>query len=261
MLYDWSSQTGPSSWQTNARSASSYTSPRQGIPADNYKGLAGDINQFMTGQAVAPYLANLPNYAANVGQFSQNTTSQLKGQLPTDVINQISQQAAERGISNGLGNGGNNNAAYLRALGLNSNQQMQQGAANLHQSITDTPVPQLFNPASLVAPQINANLALNQAQNGMNAGRGGGGYSIAGGGLPANYWQQNPSTQYANPVWTGGSQQPQAAQQSGGLWDSYNAPAQQDWLWDSYNSPDAGGPVQSASQPDYSDPNFDWTQV
>lgn len=257
--YDfWNQQRGgQSSWQINAPSAASYTAPRQGIPADNYKGLAGDINQFMTGQAVAPYLANLPNYAANVGQFSQNTTSQLKGQLPTDVIQQISQQAAERGISNGLGNGGNNNAAYLRALGLNSNQQMQQGAANLHQSIADTPVPQLFNPASLVAPQINANLALNQAQNGMRAGQGGGGgggFTIAGGGLPANYYQQNASPQYANPVWTGGGQQQQYQTDP---WQPYtmgqnqNSVPMDDMLWDSYSDP-SGGSINA------SDPSQAW---
>lgn len=245
--YDfWSQQRGgQSAWQNNPASSPSTVSPRAGIPGDNYKGLAGDINQFMTGQAIAPYLANLPNYANNVGQFSQNTTSQLKGQLPQDVITQIGQAAAERGIANGLGGGGNNNAAYLRALGLNSNQMMQQGAANLHQGIADTPVPQLFNPASLIGPQINANLALGQAQAGQRsgAGGGGGGYTIAGGGLSAN-WNQGIDRSNMGGGGIIGSNlgyregapayNPNAAND---WWNSYGAPQQpqEDFNWDSYS--------------------------
>jgi hypothetical protein len=149
-----------------------------------YSDLANQANTFMTGQAAAPYLANLPNYANMVGQNTTNIGAQLKGQLPTDVINQIGQQAAERGVSTGSPGSPNANSAYLRALGLNSQQQMQQGSQNLGTAIQQTPVPQLWNPMSLITGQITSNQALSQARLGQLAGQrqmGAGGFSIAGG--------------------------------------------------------------------------------
>lgn len=140
------------------------------MPTPQYGDLATDINSFMTSEAIKPYLANLPNYADMVGQRTQNIGSQLKGQLPQDVINQISQQAAERGVGSGSPGSANSNSAYLRALGLNSMQLQQQGSQNLSSAIADTPVPQLFNPASLIVPQINSNLALQQARLGQQVG-------------------------------------------------------------------------------------------
>lgn len=114
--------------------------------------LAQMTNQFMTGQALAPYLQNLPGYANMVGQRSQNTQQMLQGQLPDDVITQISQQAAQRGIAGGSPGSPNANADYLRALGLTSLDMMGQGSQQLTQSIADTPVPELWNPMSLYVP-------------------------------------------------------------------------------------------------------------
>ncbi len=56
-----------------------------------------------------------------------NVLDLLGGKLPQDVINQIAQQAAERGVEGGHPNDPNANAAYLRALGLNSLQAQQTG--------------------------------------------------------------------------------------------------------------------------------------
>ena len=53
--------------------------------------------------------------------------SQLRGQLPPDVINQIAQRAAERGISTGVYGGPQANAAYLAAIGSNSVEQQLRG--------------------------------------------------------------------------------------------------------------------------------------
>jgi hypothetical protein len=108
----------------------------------------------MTSQALQPYAANLPGYANMVGQRSENTSQMLRGELPQDVINQISQQSAERGVGGGQAGGPNSNAAYLRALGLNSLDVMGQGSQQLSQSIADTPVPELWNPASLWVPTV-----------------------------------------------------------------------------------------------------------
>lgn len=143
-----------------------------------YGDLANQINEFMAGQANNQYVSNLPNYANMVGARTENIGQQLKGQLPQDVINQISQQAAERGVGNGMTGGPNTNSAYLRALGLNSLQMQQQGNQNLSAAINDTPVAPLFNPASMIVPNYFGQQELSNARAGQrqnNQNRGGGG--------------------------------------------------------------------------------------
>ena len=130
-------------------------------------GLAADVNQFMTNQAVMPFTTNLPGYANMVGQRSENALSMLKGQIPDDVITQISQGAAERGIMGGMPSSPNSNAAYLRALGLTSIDMMGEGSKQLSQSIADTPVPELWNPMSLYVPQTLAAQNMQYAKQGM----------------------------------------------------------------------------------------------
>jgi len=137
-----------------------------GVP---YADLAAALNAFMTQQAAAPYIANLPNYQGMLGQATANAGSQLRGEIPRDVINQIQQAGAERGIATGMPGSPNANAAYLRALGLTSIGQQQTGATNLHNLIADTPVPQLFNPASLFVPERLANQELGAAVAGRNS--------------------------------------------------------------------------------------------
>lgn len=132
-----------------------------------YGQLAGNVNQFMTGQAMAPYLANLPNFATNMGKRSENTTAMLEGDLPQDVIQQIAQQAAERGIAGGAPSSPNSGAAYLRALGLNSLQMQQQGAQQFSQEIADTPVPELWNPMAMHVPMIMGQQEEQAANRGM----------------------------------------------------------------------------------------------
>lgn len=118
----------------------------------------------MTNEAIKPYLANLPGYANMVGKRSENTASMLAGQLPQDVIGQIGQQAAERGVGSGNPGSPNANAAYLRALGLTSLDLQSQGSQQLSQSIADTPTPELFSPASLYVPSYLGNQQLQATQ-------------------------------------------------------------------------------------------------
>lgn len=151
------------SWYNPAATATNTST--NGTP---YADLASSVNQFMTSQAQAPYIQNLPNYMQSVAQRSANTGQMLKGEVPTDVVNQIMQQAAERGIAGGAPSSQNSNAAYLRALGLNSLQMMQQGSQQFSQEIADTPVPELWNPMSLVVPQTLAAQEQAAAQQGMN---------------------------------------------------------------------------------------------
>lgn len=126
---------------------------------------AANNNAFMTNQSILPFLQNLPGYANAVGQRSENTQQMLEGRLPQDVVNQLATRAAERGISSP--NSPNSNSAYLAALGLNSLQMMGQGSQQLSQSIQDTPVPELFNPASLWAPEYTAKSELGQLKSGQ----------------------------------------------------------------------------------------------
>lgn len=169
-----------------------------GTGAPDY-GTAAGINQFMTGQAQAPYLANLPQYAQLTAQASGNILSNLKGEIPADVLAQMQQQAAERGVASGSPGSPNTNAAYLKAIGLTSLGLQQQGEASLTGAVNRTPVPQLFNPASLYVPERLGAQELAAAKAGMGAGRGGGGITYLGGGGGPAPQAPNPSPNYGGP--------------------------------------------------------------
>jgi hypothetical protein len=127
-------------------------------------GIASGVNRFMTQQAQLPFVSNLPLYSQMRGQQSQNIMSMLQGDVPGDVINQIMQQAAERGIATGSPGGPGANSAYLKALGLTSLGLQQQGSQLLGGAIEQTPVPQLWNPISLYVPERTARKELEVAQ-------------------------------------------------------------------------------------------------
>lgn len=127
-------------------------------------GLAGQLNAFNTAQAAGQYQANLPLYNQLNQQASSNIASNLAGKLPQDVINQIQQQSAERGITTGSPGGPNSNAAYLSALGLNSLALQNQGQQQFSQAVARTPTGQMLNTSNfLVTPeqQQQAQLAAN----------------------------------------------------------------------------------------------------
>lgn len=154
-----------------------------GVP---YGDQAANINKFMANQALQQYNSNLPGYANAVGQRMQNTQQMLEGKLPQDVINQISQQSAERGIGGGQSGGPNTNAAYLSALGLNSLKMMGSGSEELSKSIQDTPTAELFNPSSIWMPAVLGQMSNESAIAGKNAGVGG--YVNAAAQNSANNW-------------------------------------------------------------------------
>ena len=132
-------------------------------PTVNY-GLANQANAFMQQQARMPYAFNLPNYGGMLSQRSKNIGGLLQGQVPTDVVEQIQQRGAERGVATGMSGGPNGNAAWLRALGLTSLGLQQQGSQQFTQAIADTPVSPLFNPLSQFIPQENAYAELQAAR-------------------------------------------------------------------------------------------------
>ena len=81
---------------------------------------SGTTNQSSTGRTITGWTTNLPNYSGLSSAASNVALSNLSGVVPADVQNQISQAAAERGISQGSYGNANTSAELLRALGLTS---------------------------------------------------------------------------------------------------------------------------------------------
>lgn len=155
--------------------------------------LAGGVNQFNQQQAPLGLQTNLPGYQGMIGQSSQNILANLRGQIPQDVVNQITQQAAERGTATGLAGSPNSSAALLAALGKTSLGQQQLGEQELTTAIGRTPQGPLFDPskffvtpeqeqqaqaaanlyASAPVPSAAAAEARRQATAGLGAGGGG----------------------------------------------------------------------------------------
>jgi hypothetical protein len=116
--------------------------------------LAQEVGSASGAGQAAQYGALLPGLAGYLGQAGGNVASELAGQLPADVINQIQQAGAERGIGTGAPGSPNANAAMLKALGLTSLGLEQQGQSDLSRLIGEVPVGPAFNPASmLVTPE------------------------------------------------------------------------------------------------------------
>ena len=119
-------------------------------------------------QAIAGNLGNLANIynivqGANplIGKQRGVASEYLSGQVPDDVVNQILQRAAERGIATGSPGSPNANAAYLRALGLTSLDLTGKGfdmASNLGRDVYSMESPFFVKPEDMQAAQLAANI-------------------------------------------------------------------------------------------------------
>lgn len=150
---------------------------------------------------------NLPGYAGARDKSMANINSLLSGQIPEDVVRQLSQRAAERGVAIGSPGSPNSMAALLQALGLTSLGLQQQGEQALTGAVGRTPRGPNFDPSTmLLNPQAQqewqylANLLkaapvpgsaaaanLRALRQGVGAGQGGGRS-----GTPFNYVPPNP---------------------------------------------------------------------
>jgi hypothetical protein len=150
----------------------------------------------------------LPGYSGDLASIGQNISAETAGVLPPDVIQQIEQAGAERGVATGSPGSDNSNAAMLRALGLTSLNLTEEGQKNFQSMLPSLPGYNLSqNPAFYTTPGENlqagtagANLqnqknefkaaqdaqaeALRQAQAGVAAGLGMGGSGGGGVTLP-----------------------------------------------------------------------------
>lgn len=116
------------------------------------------LTQDASATAADPYELNLPGYEQQIGEEAGNVNSELQGQVPADVKNQLQQQAAERGVATGQSPvSPNSTAAYLQSLGLTSLDLQQQGQAGLSGEIAQTPTGTLgaaYNPSQMfVTPE------------------------------------------------------------------------------------------------------------
>lgn len=141
-------------------------------------GLTGGINSAGAANAAGNLTANVPGLA-----------ERSRGQLPMDVITQLLQQAAERGIATGMPGSANSNASYLRALGLTSLDLSKDAGKEIEQGILAEP---RVNPNNLLVtpsdeqaarvaqeiyrsspdPAAAAAASLRNAQSGLSAGQG-----------------------------------------------------------------------------------------
>lgn len=79
--------------------------------------------------------AQLPGYMTSMANIGNKIARETAGEVPSDVINLLQQQGAERNSVTGAGS----NAAYLRSLGLTSLGLMDQGQKDLESILPATP--------------------------------------------------------------------------------------------------------------------------
>jgi hypothetical protein len=160
-------------------------------------GLGGGVNTFQQGQLGGAYNAAIPNYSGMAAQSSANIGSELAGELPQGVLDQILQASAERGITGGMPGSANVNAAFVKQLLGSSLDLTQMGEKNLSGAVARSPIAAPFDISKMfVTPEMEQEAAMaaslyasapvpgaaaNELKS-LSTGEG------AGGGLP--WWQQ-----------------------------------------------------------------------
>jgi len=188
-------------------------------------GLGQGLNRFNQQQLTNQYQAAIPNYNALTEKQSGNIAEELSGDVPQDVVNQIIQQAAERGIVTGSPGSPNAGAAMLRSLGLTSLDMQHHGVSDLATAIGEAPKAGIIDPtqflvtpgqqqeasaaANLYASAPNPQAAAQEAQRiaaaGFGAGWGGGPRSPGGAIQPAptSPWDTGFSTLVSGDAYVG----------------------------------------------------------
>ena len=108
----------------------------------------------------------LPGYGTDIAGIGANVGSEIQGKLPQDVIDQITNEAAARGVANGTGAGAVN-LDLLKTLGLNSLQLTQMGQTGLDTQLGLLPGAALYQNSNFY-PGSAETLGAEQ-QNNLNA--------------------------------------------------------------------------------------------
>lgn len=123
------------------------------------------INRLGQSEALA---ARIPGASDLEAQSSQMIASELRGEVPQDVLAQLGREGAEGAVGTGTAS----QAAYLRALGLTSLQLQQTGQSNLSAALARNPAAPLYDPSTqLITPAQQAQLDLSQQQQNLAAQR------------------------------------------------------------------------------------------
>lgn len=223
----------------------------------NLESLTNLVNQLNLTAQQASNAGRIPGNAGLEQQSSNNIGSLLRGEIPADVLRQLTQQSAERGVAMGSPGSDNANSELLRSLGLTSLGLQQQGQQNLSAADARNPGAPIFDPTSqLLTPYQAGQLGLGQGQQNIewykalhpNTGGGGGG-GYGGGGQPSDggsVW--DPSKLF--PPFSGGTPSPSpfVPPSSGGGSTTTSVPgATLDWS--SQNFGDLFGSPGDYSQP------------
>ena len=121
------------------------------------------INQLNLQAQQQSNAGRIPGGPALEQQSSTNIGSLLGGNIPQDVITQLAQQAAERGVAMGSPGSDNANSSLLRSLGLTSLDLQQLGQKNLTAALARNPGAPLFDPTSQLITPYQQGTLNNQA--------------------------------------------------------------------------------------------------
>jgi hypothetical protein len=133
--------------------------------------LTNRLNTLNRNAQASALKARIPNASGLEEQSSDNIGSELKGEVPADVMQRLAQSAAERGVSSGISaDSPNGNAAYLRALGLTSLDLTGKGQQELNAAYARNPAAPLYDPSGLIiTPYQGAEMAYQGGQQNLAA--------------------------------------------------------------------------------------------
>lgn len=133
-----------------------------GVP-NNLADITNLINSLNRAAQQAANAARIPGGSDLEAQSTANIGSELKGEVPADVVRMLAQQAAERGVATGAAGSPNSMSAYLRALGLTSLGQQATGQSNLTSALARNPGAPIYDPTGQVLTPYQSGTLTNES--------------------------------------------------------------------------------------------------
>jgi hypothetical protein len=119
--------------------------------------LATQSNTFSLQQLQSMLTSIIPGYSDITAGVSKDISSMVSGQIPTDVSNQVQDNAAAKSLTGGFGGSGLSGNLTARDLGLTSLNLMGEGISSAESwlsTVSSIASPQMFNMSSMfVTPQ------------------------------------------------------------------------------------------------------------